>query len=979
MMPLNALFNRRNRLAWLILLASLLLTLLSWHGLNVQSRDSARQQFELQVRDVVDATRERLRQHEQILLGGAGLFDASGEVTRENWRNYVKRLNLSANYPGIQGVGFSQVVLPRQLPAHVGAIRAQGFPQYSVRPAGEREVYTSIIYLEPFTGRNLAAFGFDMMAEATRAQAMRRAAHTGQTAITGKVKLVQETHGKQQAGFLMYVPVYRALLDPGSPEARWAALAGFVYSPYRMSDLMRGVLGERALAVDFVIHDGDTATEETVMYTSTDDHPRAGPHAEPLMRTQRALEAYGRTWTVRFDSRPELEGGADTVLHRVVLLLGCGISGLLFLMVSGLTARRAQAEEIAAQMTAEIRENEEQLRLSERQAQESAQFLQSIMDNAVDGIITIDEQGMVQSFNRAAEGIFGHAASAVLGRNVNMLMPEPYRSQHDGYLKNYRDTGVKRIIGIGREVEGLRRDGSVFPLDLAVSRSEHGGQPLYIGLVRDITERKRVEKMKAEFISTVSHELRTPLTSIRGALGLLSGGAVGELPAQVNAMLKIASNNTERLLLLINDILDMQKIESGQLTLRFQSLEVTPFLHQVLHDLAGYGEQHRVRFVLAREAAGVQVYADKDRLTQVMANLLSNAAKFSPRGGQVEVAVDQLPTGLRISVTDHGPGIPPEFHAKLFERFTQADSSDTRSRGGTGLGLAITKAIVEKHGGQIGFVTQVGAGTTFYVDLPLLVSAPVSTPAAAPVAAADHSRVLVVEDDPDVAALIKRMLAEAGFPTDIAHDAAQARALLAKNRNAYALMTLDIMLPGEDGISLFRSLRAEAATHDLPVVVLSVKVDEARQEISGGAVGVLDWLAKPIDQQRLVAVVRRAAKPGRLPRVLHVEDDPDILAVVGAMLHGHCELASTSTVAASRAALQQQEFDLVLLDVGLPDGSGLDLLDTIEHRVRPPKVVVFSARDVPPSAVGRVGAVLVKSRTSNEELMRVLRESMVRD
>jgi PAS domain S-box-containing protein len=363
--------------------------------------------------------------------------------------------------------------------------------------------------------------------------------------------------------------------------------------------------------------------------------------------------------------------------------------------------------------------------ISERQAAQAqladqAQHTQSILDNMLDGVITIDACGIVQSFSKAAERIFGYASSEVIGCNVNLLMPSPHRENHDAYLRNYQAGGQARIIGIGREVEGLRKDGSLFPLDLSVSQTSHRGQTMYVGVVRDITERKRLDRMKSEFVSTVSHELRTPLTAIRGALGLITGGAVGVMPQQAEAMLKIAGNNTERLLLLINDILDMQKIESGQLAFAFETLEVTPFLRRVLEDLKSYGEQHQVRFVLTQELAGVRVFADPARLTQVMANLLSNAAKFSPPGAQVEVALSRQDRFLRMAVIDHGAGIPPEFQSRLFTRFSQADSSDTRSKGGTGLGLAITKAIVEKHGGHIAYAATAGQGSTFYVDLPLL-------------------------------------------------------------------------------------------------------------------------------------------------------------------------------------------------------------------------------------------------------------------
>ena len=426
----------------------------------------------------------------------------------------------------------------------------------------------------------------------------------------------------------------------------------------------------------------------------------------------------------------------------------------------------------------------------------------SIVENMVDGLITVDDQGVVTSFNPAASKIFGYKSEEIVGKNSKLLIPAFFHSKYDDYIKNIHQVSGQKNIAGDRELEGQRKDKSCFPMELAVSEMIINGKKSYTGLVRDITERKQMEKMKNEFISTVSHELRTPLTSIRGSLGLLSGGAVGELSDQAKEMLKIAGNNTERLLLLINDILDIQKIESGQIAFKFQSLNLMPFLEQVLEDNAAYGEQHGVKFVIAKESIDTRVYADKDRLMQVMANLLSNAAKFSPDNETVEVSIAcHQNDSVRISVTDHGPGIPEEFQPKLFERFTQSDSSDSRQKGGTGLGLSITKAIVEKHGGQIGFVSREGIGTTFYVELPEFVGdfqkEDVNLFRQLPIQHAPS--VLIIEDDPDIAALIRRMLAEAGYNSDIAYNANEARQQLNRKSAQYKAITLDLVLPGEEG------------------------------------------------------------------------------------------------------------------------------------------------------------------------------------
>ena len=606
----------------------------------------------------------------------------------------------------------------------------------------------------------------------------------------------------------------------------------------------------------------------------------------------------------------------------------------------------------------------------------SEQRQRSIVENMIDGLITIDDKGIVLSMNPAAVTIFGYQQKEVLGNNINILMPEPYHSEHDGYMQHYQQTGEKKIIGVDREVEGQRKDGSCFPMELAVSEIIINGQKSYTGQVRDITERKLVDKMKTEFISTVSHELRTPLTSIRGSLGLITGGAVGELPEQAKDLLRIAGNNTERLLLLINDILDIQKIESGEMVFNFQTVELMTIIEQAVEDNAAYGDQHGVKFKIANDLSGARVYVDKDRLMQVMANLLSNAAKFSPENETVEISVARHHGDtLRISVTDHGSGIPEKFQPKLFERFTQSDSSDTRQKGGTGLGLSITKVIVEKHGGRIDFVSREGIGATFYIELPEIVGElpKYGDEAFRDLSVEEHCPcILIVEDDPDVAALMQRMLAEDGYNSDVAYDADEARQRLNEKAGQYKAITLDLVLPGEDGISLLEDLRRKAATHDIPVVVVSVKADEAKRTLNGGAVGVIDWLKKPIDQQRLISAVKQAAKPGRLPRVLHVEDEDDVSQVVSVMLGDSCDLTRTINLAESKEILDSETFDLVLLDVRLPDGSGLDLLETIEQSPKPAQVVIFSAYDVSQEYADKVSAVLVKSKTDNFKLTRVI-------
>ena len=264
------------------------------------------------------------------------------------------------------------------------------------------------------------------------------------------------------------------------------------------------------------------------------------------------------------------------------------------------------------------------------------------------------------------------------------------------------------------------KTGKIIPVDIFLQYVEPDNEtPRFVAMVRDMTERKRVEGMKNDFVSTVSHELRTPLTSIHGSIGLITGGATGELPTAVMEMLNIAYKNTERLLLLVNDILDLQKIESGKLDFNFKYVDLCDFLEQSIKESQGFARENNVSLNLLCKHKGVVIYADQVRLMQVMNNLLSNAAKFSPEGGSIDIGCEYEKNHIRIFVRDYGNGIPEEFQDHLFEKFTQADSSDSKKLGGSGLGLSIAKSIVEKHRGIIGYNSIAGEGTTFYFDLPI--------------------------------------------------------------------------------------------------------------------------------------------------------------------------------------------------------------------------------------------------------------------
>ncbi|WP_172891482.1 ATP-binding protein [Cohaesibacter sp. ES.047] len=349
--------------------------------------------------------------------------------------------------------------------------------------------------------------------------------------------------------------------------------------------------------------------------------------------------------------------------------------------------------------------------------EEKQERIKAILATAENPILSINKRGIIKDVNQATSSLFGYDREEMIGKNVSMLMNAYDRERHNDYLRRFASGGKPNIIGVGREVTAVRKDGSSVQVHLAVSKLRVKGETYYTGIMTDLTELQKVQTMKSEFVSKVSHELRTPLTSIKGSLGLVRSIMPGDLPEQPRKMLDIAYDNCDRLTHLVNDILDMEKIEAGKLTYDVEPIRIVDLLERNIRENRAYGRQYGVSLKLECHSQNLVVSADPYRIEQVMTNLISNAVKHSPDGGEVRIAAEREKDRLHISVTDHGKGIPAAFQEQVFGKFAQADNSGNRRTGGSGLGLAISKEIVRAHGGDISFETEEGVGTTFHVRL----------------------------------------------------------------------------------------------------------------------------------------------------------------------------------------------------------------------------------------------------------------------
>jgi PAS domain S-box-containing protein len=397
------------------------------------------------------------------------------------------------------------------------------------------------------------------------------------------------------------------------------------------------------------------------------------------------------------------------------------LSGTLDVLVADLVRRRSELEHLNATLELRVEHRTMELERALTTVSANKQRIVNIIETAQDAFISADLDGVITDWNTAARAMLGWSREEAVGRLlVELVIPERYRGYARVALGRFRETGELELLGHRIERTLVRRDGAEITAEMTIGLAGTGEGVFFSVFLHDISERKEVERLKNEFVGTVSHELRTPLTAISASLSLLADGMAGELPADAKGLVDVANASSERLVRLIGDVLDIQKMEAGQMAYHHVAQEVAPIVDGAVACMDSFASQARVglRFEAVEGADKLRAEVDRDRLTQVLTNLLSNAIKFSEAGAEVLTRLSAEGEKLQIAVIDHGAGIPEQFRDRIFQRFAQADSADSRKKGGTGLGLNICKTIVEEHGGRIWFESVEGQGTTFFVELP---------------------------------------------------------------------------------------------------------------------------------------------------------------------------------------------------------------------------------------------------------------------
>lgn len=540
------------------------------------------------------------------------------------------------------------------------------------------------------------------------------------------------------------------------------------------------------------------------------------------MSTQSTFYLYDKKWTIRVTPTNYFVESQQTSLPFIVFVAGLLIAILLSLTVRYILISRLKSDHLKA----------------------SEETFRAAMEYASIGMALISLDGKWLAVNQAICQSLGYTEKELQAIDFQKIThPEDLKKDLDYLHQMLRG----EIQTYQMEKRYFNKDGHIIWVLLSVSLARYAnGQPKhFISQIQNITQQKEIDRLKGEFISVVSHELRTPLTAIRGSLGLIMGTMAKELSEKVSRLINIAHENSERLILLINDILDIDKIASGQMRFNLKEEAVAPILQKAIEANQAYADKYHVHIQLKPVDHHLKIHVDADRLIQILSNFLSNAAKFSHKNGIIEVSAHLIKNKVRISVQDFGVGMPDEFLGRVFERFSQADTSISREKGGTGLGLSISKEMIEHMSGQIGFETKLGKGSTFWAE----------------------------------------------FPTVI---------------KEYE-----------------------------PITPLSHGADQFSEQ----------------------------TEP--LPRILHIEDDNSLIRFFSDALHNKAELISANTLAQANSLLQDQEFSLIILDLGLPDGSGIDFLNDLyntSHKHTP--VVILSATEAPQHIKDKVLASIVKSRMS---------------
>ena len=728
----------------------------------IRQEDESKSQkdFALICNEIKSKITTRINLQAQFLHSGSSLFESSQSVTRNEWKLFNKFSRMNVDHTGVQGFGYSTIVKKEQLKNHISTIRKQGFPEYTVFPEGERAIYTSIIYLEPFNKRNANAIGYDMYSESVRRKAMNQARDYDIPVLTGKVALLKKTQKDVQAGTLMYVPVYKDGAVNTIAERR-AAIVGWVYIPFRMDDLMKSILGSRYLIdktnIRLQVYDGDTISQKAILFDSQKNNIKN--NNETKIRTQILPVLFNKKrWTLVFSQSSE-NAFFFSAKTLIVLIGGMIISLLLFALSYSLHLTKKRAKIMAERLSLDLLDKNHQYEL------------------------------MNQSLN-----------------------------------KNY-----KKLISSKEKL-----DKTNIELQKAKVKAEES------------------DRLKSAFLANMSHEIRTPMNGILGFTKLLKEENLNA--EEQKNYIEIIEKSGNRLLSIINDIVDISKIEAGQMKVSYSRTKVDEQMQYLYTFFRPETQDKGIELILKKPLVKKEtiISSDCEKLYAILINLVKNAIKYTVRG-TIEFGYEIKGDYIEFFVKDTGIGISKDRQKAIFERFIQADFNDIMARQGAGLGLSIAKAYVELLGGKIWVKSEIGKGSTFYFTIPYIyqLEENVITQKAIPIhqvpSEVKDLKIMVTEDDSISRMLILKVLEPFGFKILTAQTGVEA-VEICRNNPDLDLILMDIQMPQMNGYEATKEIRKfNAEVIILAQTAFALEGDKAKT-IEAGCNG---YISKPIKKEEL--------------------------------------------------------------------------------------------------------------------------------
>lgn len=930
----------RSILGWLKIYAMpitvLVLGLLASAGVywSLQARETRRiqRQFHTLASAKIENVQHNITSSVSVLRSTRGLFHSSADLERREFTTYVQELLKRRG--NILAVEWLSRIMPEERSSfeenlsstHEGTLEITELDESGkISRASQRGVFYPVTYVAPSQrSTNRTVLGFDHWSRPSRRRKMQKARDQGEITATSTLFLFRtgETRStvessRENLGVYLFAPVYSSKDVPPTRKARREQIQGFVALLLPVDPIFAPVFesGEG----DFQAHVFERSGEprEKLIYSN---HPVKGNEAlkaqninSPFL-VRDTLDIADHEWTAMLTPSSSYPAERGTYYPLGALLI-C------LLLTGGLTAGS--------------------YRLSGEYLSREEQFY-SIIDSATDAIINANERGVIIFFNPAAEEIFGYDSEEVMGKSLTILMPEKHREDHEAGFRRYLETGEEHVIGETVELEGERKNGDVFPIELSLSTWNVGQQTFFTGVIRDITERveqkeelieareeaREANRAKSAFLAKMSHELRTPLTSIIGYAEMLEEDTreLGEENLASDAGRIRESGN--HLLELINEILDLSKVEAGKMDTFVEEILIEDMVEGVRHTAEPLADKNNNELVVEVDDETARMRSDRTKIRQCLINLLSNACNFT-EDGRIDLRVSTDSDTVVFEVEDSGVGIPPEQQEAMFEAFEQAEVTTKREHEGTGLGLTITQKFVRMLGGSIDLESEEGKGTKFTLEFPRGMEgverdtgeSVEDTSSEEPSVTGEGNLVLAIDDDPDVLEIIERTLEDEDY--EVLTVESGKRGIELARQYEPDVITLDVIMPEMDGWSVISQLNEDEELRDIPVVLLTVTEDKEL----GYSLGVAEYVNKPIDRDQLIHVVNKQVTPDGRPALVVEDSDNDREMITRILGNRGWNVVSAENGEAALEKMKETDPGIILLDLMMPEMDGFEFLE----------------------------------------------------